>query len=47
MKIKDQIQPFNITDLNKKAEDEEQKKSQKKRNEDEYFSIQISVAKGK
>lgn len=47
MKLKDQIQPFNITDLTKKNEDEEIKKNQKKRNEDEYFSIQISVAKGK
>jgi hypothetical protein len=47
MKTKDHIQPFNITDLNKKPEDEEQKKNKKKTNEDEYFSIQISIAKGK
>ena len=49
MKTKDTIQPFNITDLNKKNEVPESTKSQtkKKTNEDEYFSIQISVAKGK
>jgi hypothetical protein len=47
MKMKDQMQPFNITDLKNKNEEEETKKSHKKKIEEEYFSIQISVAKGK
>jgi len=42
------IKPFNITDLKKKKEEKSEKlTTENETNEDEYFSIQITIPSGK